>query len=202
MQKIVVDGGVIIKIGADKDLICSLQQRRVNLRRQENHPENFCNSFCAVKIKSNVPEVIMIEVGREKSCRCDCIGWAAERLLLAGAIPLLLRRASFWLLSFPPGPVRSSLDDLDAKDSSSAPMSTPGLVRTPAQHRRRSSSAPNLKPSTTTGLPVAGLQEHATLPADETTKIELFLSYKFVVESVGFVMQQGPKFVYLFILSQ
>ena len=81
-------------------------------------------------------------------------------------------------------------------------MSTPGLVRTPAQHRRRSSSAPNLKPSTTTGLPVAGLQEHATLPADKTTKIELFLSYKFVVESVGFVMQQGPKFVYLFILSQ
>jgi hypothetical protein len=125
------------------------------------------NSLFTIKLGQKMSSGAMINIGGEKSYRCDCIGWAAERLLLAGAIPLLLRRASFWLLSFPPGPIRSSLDDLDAVDSSSAPMSTPGLVRTPAQHRRRSSSAPNLKPSTTTGLPVAGLQERATLPADE-----------------------------------
>ena len=44
----------------------------------------------------------------------DSIGKATEQILLAGANPLLLRRADFWLLSFLSDPFRSSLDDLDA----------------------------------------------------------------------------------------
>ena len=97
----------------------------------------------------------------------DSIGKATEQILLAGANPLLLRRADFWLLSFLSDPFRSSLDDLDAWDSSPAPMSTPGLVRTPVQRRYQSSSSPHLKSSTSSGLPVAGLQERAMLPANE-----------------------------------
>ncbi len=65
----------------------------------------------------------------------DCIDGAAERHLLTGAIPLLHRRAAFWLLSFLPDPIRPSSDDLDTEDSSPLTMSTPGLVRTPVQRR-------------------------------------------------------------------
>lgn len=113
---------------------------------------------------------------RCRSCKCDIktikkwrfdyIGRAAERNLLTGAIPLLLRRAAFWLLSFPPDPLRPSLGDLVTEDSSSLTISTPGLARTPVQRRWPSSSDPDLKSFTSPGLPVAGLQESATLPAD------------------------------------
>jgi hypothetical protein len=95
----------------------------------------------------------------------DCIGRAAERQPLTGANPLLHRRAAFWLLSFPPDTMRPSLVDLDTEDSSPSTMSTPSLVRTPDQRRRPSSSCPDLKSSASPSLPVARLQECATLPA-------------------------------------
>lgn len=44
-------------------------------------------------------------------------------------------------------------------------MLMPGLVRTPVQRKYPSSRTPNFKPSTSPGLPVAGLQVPAKYPA-------------------------------------
>ena len=79
--------------------------------------------------------------------------------------PTTAQHGNFWLLGFPPGPVRSSLDNLDPPDSSDWTMSMLGLVRTPVRRKRRSSRTPGLKPATPPNLPVAGLQVCATYPA-------------------------------------
>ena len=76
---------------------------------------------------------------------------------------------------FPPSPIRSSLDNLGTEDSSKVTMSTPGLVRTPAQHRAPSNRTPHLKPATTSSLPVAGLQELATFPANNLRNFNVFI---------------------------
>ena len=80
--------------------------------------------------------------------------------------PTTARHGYFWLLGRPPGPVRTSLDNLATPDSSGGPILMPGLVRTPDRHRSPQSRAPTLKRSTSPCLRVAGLQEHATAPSD------------------------------------
>ena len=62
----------------------------------------------------------------------------------AGRNPTTGRHGNFWLLGFPPGPIRSSLDNLDLPDSSSRSMLMPSLVRTPVQRKRRPSRTPSL----------------------------------------------------------
>jgi hypothetical protein len=47
----------------------------------------------------------------------------------------------------------------------------PGLVRTPDRHRSTRHRAPDLKPSTSLSLQVAGLQEHATTPSKERVQL-------------------------------
>ena len=83
--------------------------------------------------------------------------------------PTTARHGYFWLLGRPPGPVRTSLDNLATPDSSRGPILMPGLVRTPDQHRPPQSRAPALKESTNPCLRVAGLQEPATTPSDGCT---------------------------------
>ena len=78
--------------------------------------------------------------------------------------PTTERRGNFWLLPFGPGPVRSSLDNLDSPSSQGESILTPNLVRTPDQHRPHRRSAPSLKPFANPGLQVTGLQTHATTP--------------------------------------
>ena len=85
-----------------------------------------------------------------------------------GCDPTTAWHGNFWLLGFPPGPFRSSLDNLDLPDSSNRSMSMPSLVRTPVQRKRRSNRTPGLKPATTTSLPDAGLQVCATYPAEKS----------------------------------
>ena len=80
--------------------------------------------------------------------------------------PTTARHGYFWLLGRPPGPVRTSLDNLAAPDSSRGPILMPGLVRTPDRHRSPQSRAPALKRSSSPRLRVAGLQEHATTPSE------------------------------------
>ena len=91
-----------------------------------------------------------------------------------GRDPTTARHECFWLLGFPPGPIRSSLGNLDTADSSTVSMLMPGLVRTPVQRRRRSSRTPSLKSSTTTSLPEAGLQKRATLPAGKGVSLNVY----------------------------
>jgi hypothetical protein len=64
----------------------------------------------------------------------------------------------FWLLGFPPGPIRPSLADLDTLDSSGVSMSMPVLVWTSSQREPLCNRTPNLKPSTEPDLQEAGLQ--------------------------------------------
>ena len=80
--------------------------------------------------------------------------------------PTTARHGYFWLLGRPPGPVRTSLDNLATPDSSGGPILMPGLARTPDRHRSPQSRAPALKRSTSPRLRVAGLQEHATTPSE------------------------------------
>ena len=73
-----------------------------------------------------------------------------------------------WLLGFPPGPVRPSLDNLTPPSSPGGSMLMQALVRTPDQHEPVTTRSPLLKPSSRTCLLVAGLQEPATTPGDES----------------------------------
>lgn len=82
-----------------------------------------------------------------------------------GRDPTTAQHGNFWLLGFPPGPFRSSLDNLDASDSSDLSMPMLSLVRTPVQHAADYSAIPEFKPSTLSSLPEAGLQVYATHPA-------------------------------------
>ena len=70
-----------------------------------------------------------------------------------------------WLLGFPPGPVRLSLDNLIPSSSLKRAMLMHVLVRTPDRHEPIADRNPFLKPSHRTCLQVAGLQEHATTPS-------------------------------------
>ncbi|KAG8280132.1 Proteasome subunit alpha type-4 [Homalodisca vitripennis] len=86
-----------------------------------------------------------------------------------GRYPTTAHHGDFWLLSFPPGPVRPSLANLNTPGSPSAPMLMASLVRTSSQRERTEPRTPRLKPSTTPDLQVAGLQERATTPSRETS---------------------------------
>lgn len=79
--------------------------------------------------------------------------------------PTTAQHGDFCLLRFRPGPIRPSLDNLDTPSSLEVTILMPSLVRTPDRHRATTDSNPDLKPSTTTGLQVTGLQEYATTPS-------------------------------------
>jgi hypothetical protein len=83
--------------------------------------------------------------------------------------PTTERHGDFWLLGYPPGPVRPSLADLDTPHSSRVSISMPILVWTSSQREPLCNRTPNLKPSTEPDLQEAGLQECAT----QKTKCEL-----------------------------
>jgi hypothetical protein len=76
--------------------------------------------------------------------------------------PTTERHGDFWLLGYPPGPVRPSLADLDTPNSSRVSISMPILVWTSSQRGPLCNRTPNLKPSTEPDLQEAGLQECAT----------------------------------------
>ena len=86
--------------------------------------------------------------------------------------PTTARHGYFWLLGRPPGPVRTSLDNLATPDSSGGPILMPGLVRTPDRHRPPLGRTPALKRSTSSRLRVAGLQERATAPSGRESVAE------------------------------
>jgi len=84
--------------------------------------------------------------------------------------PTTARHGDFCLLRFRPGPVRLSLVNLDDSGSPPPTILMPGLARTPGRHRPAPGRCPGLKPSTDPGLRVAGLQEHATTPGQQTLR--------------------------------
>ena len=81
-----------------------------------------------------------------------------------GCDPTTVRRGSFCLLRFRPGPVRSSLTNLVTQDSSRVTILTPDLARTPDRHRTTAPRNPDLKPFNDPNLQAAGLQACATTP--------------------------------------
>ena len=91
--------------------------------------------------------------------------------------PTTAEHGDFCLLCFHPGPVRPSLDNLVTPGSPSVPILMPSLVRTPAPHRSPESRTPARKPSSNSGLQVAGLQEHATTPGRQPTVNDRLLKY-------------------------
>ena len=78
--------------------------------------------------------------------------------------PTTVWRGSFCLLCFHPGPVRSSLTNLENSDSSVFTILTPNLARTPDLHRTTTPRNPALKPFSDPSLQAAGLQTCATTP--------------------------------------
>ena len=97
-----------------------------------------------------------------------------QRTPIHGCDPTTARHGDFCLLGFPPGPVRPSLDNLEISNSFKIPILMPSLARTPDRRGTPKSRTPDLKPSSDTSLQVAGLQEHATTPSDDFSKIYLY----------------------------
>jgi hypothetical protein len=101
----------------------------------------------------------------EKICRfVTLLAGLLKGAYTHGCDPTTARHGNFWLLGFLPGPIRSSLDNLnrlDLPNFSNRSMLMPSLMRTPVQRKRRSSRTSSLKPSTTSNLPETGLD-----PAD------------------------------------
>ena len=81
--------------------------------------------------------------------------------------PTTAWRGHFELLGFPPGPNRTSLDNLATPGSPKVSMLTPSLVRTLVQHVTQCSRTPVLKPSSNSGLPIAWITEPATDPSQQ-----------------------------------
>ena len=91
-----------------------------------------------------------------------------EWLPIHRCYPTTVWRGSFCLLCFHPGPVRSSLTNLENADSSMFPILTPNLARTPDLHRTTAPRNPDLKPFKHPSLQAAGLQACATTPGWQT----------------------------------
>ena len=81
--------------------------------------------------------------------------------------PTTAGRGHFELLGFPPGPNRTSLDNLATSGSPKVSMLTPSLVRTLVQRVTRCNRTPVLKPSSNSSLPNAWITEPATDPSWE-----------------------------------
>ncbi|KAK9890643.1 hypothetical protein WA026_012003 [Henosepilachna vigintioctopunctata] len=88
-----------------------------------------------------------------------------------GRDPTTARHGDFWLLGFPPGPIRPSLANLVILDSSGMTILMPSLVRTPGQRKTLNTRTPDLKPSTEPDLQVAGLQESPRSQSKEERKV-------------------------------
>ncbi|CAB0040740.1 unnamed protein product [Trichogramma brassicae] len=69
-----------------------------------------------------------------------------------GRDPTTARHGDFWLLGYPPGPVRLSLTNLATSDSSEVPILMASLVRTPSRRGAVPAVSPSLRSSTTTSL--------------------------------------------------
>ena len=80
--------------------------------------------------------------------------------------PTTVSRDCFDLLHFWPRPFRNSLINLETSDSSEDAILTQDLARTPDQHDAVRNRTPDLKPSSTSGLPVTGLQSQSRTPAE------------------------------------
>ena len=83
---------------------------------------------------------------------------------IQGCYPTTTQRGGFELLSFDPGPVHLSLDNLAVEGYPSATILTLSLVRTSYQHGDQWWRTPILKPSTSSSSQVAELQRRATTP--------------------------------------
>ena len=81
--------------------------------------------------------------------------------------PTTAWRGHFELLGFPPGPNRTSLDNLATPGSPRVSMLTPSLVRTLIQRKTKYSRAPVLKPSSSSGLALASITGPATDPSHQ-----------------------------------
>uniref|UniRef100_A0A2S2QGF7 Uncharacterized protein n=1 Tax=Sipha flava TaxID=143950 RepID=A0A2S2QGF7_9HEMI len=80
--------------------------------------------------------------------RSDCVGEAADECSTRRRYPATAHRGDFWLLGFPPGPVRLSLANLGTTGYPAEPILTTSLARTSVQRGPTRSSCPHLKPST------------------------------------------------------
>ena len=102
--------------------------------------------------------------GRVRLSRAGC-----ERPPIHRCYPTTVWRGSFSLLCFHPGPVRSSLTNLENPESSVFTILTPNLARTPDLHRTSTPRNPSLKPFNDPSLQVTGLQACATTPGWRNT---------------------------------
>lgn len=89
--------------------------------------------------------------------RSDCIGGAANECSTRRRYPATAHRGDFWLLGFPPGPVRLSLANLGSTGYPAGPILTTSLARTSVQRGTSRHSCPHLKPSTQSDLQSSGI---------------------------------------------
>lgn len=112
--------------------------------------------------KWDIREVILYEKKKEKRWEKKCKKFRTAVWLVLARLrnvfsthrryPATAHRGDFWLLGFPPGPVRLSLANLGPVGYPAGPILTTSLARTSVQRGRTRHSCPHLKPSTQSDL--------------------------------------------------
>ena len=115
-------------------------------------------SHCFLKLKENI-----FYLSKTKGLS-PTIRPGSRQTPVHGRDPTTVRHGNFCLLCHHPGPIRSSLVNLDPLGSPERPILMPSLVRTPDRHRRLWREGSRQQTVLRPGLHVAGLQEYATTP--------------------------------------
>ena len=114
------------------------------------------------------PTYTLFSQNSKKKRNLVCLYWSGYNTICTHQRnPTTAWRGHFELLGFPPGPNRTSLDNLATPGSPKVSMLTPSLVRTLVQHVTQCSRTPVLKPSSNSGLPIAWITEPATDPSQQ-----------------------------------
>ena len=143
--------------------------------------------ICTQFLQSKPPSFFILEILKVKTILrtlCRVIGligmknWSKRNLVCLywsgycttcthRCYPTTAGRGHFELLGFPPGPNRTSLDNLATSGSPKVSMLTPSLVRTLVQRVTQCNRTPVLKPSSNSSLPNAWITEPATDPSQQ-----------------------------------
>lgn len=134
------------------------------------------------------------QLNKNKNC-VRLSEWAPHFPILE-RYPSNTRCGDFCLLRVRPGPVHPSLVNLVKPGSPSSTISTPRLERTLDRHGSGKDRTPNHKPSGSSSLQDAGLQEHATVPGENLFYFTLHIHFIVHILCTNSPHMLVPSFLY------
>ena len=113
--------------------------------------------------------------------------------------PITVYHEDFWLLGFPPGPVRLSLANLHTSDSSIVRILMVNLMRTPCQHEPSDIQISHSQISPQTRPPRSRITEAAKLPVESIcVNCECYDTSKWCIENDPFSGIKRAFFIEIF----